>query len=53
MIIYSFILFNGFIQFYCNEIKCKYNEKRLCKIKYVFLSNNFECFLKNKEKNKN
>lgn len=37
MKMYSFILFNGYIQFYC-KINCPNNQNGLCKVKFCFCS---------------
>lgn len=38
---YSFILFNSYIQFYCNRKNCSKSENNLCKVKIVFIGPEF------------
>jgi len=34
---YHIVVFNGFLQFYCNDLECIFNDKKgLCRMKYDY-----------------
>lgn len=37
---YSLILFNGYVRFYCKNVDCMFNENGLCKEKFTFFPRN-------------
>lgn len=47
---YSFILFNGYLRFYCKDYQCEYNEKGLCKMRHLNLPDKIICPLREKRK---
>jgi len=45
---YTFILQNGYLQFYCNEKSCKFNENNTCQIKHCSFTINISDMIKEK-----